>query len=105
MKNPDKCVRTTSHIEVAIGLYIIGYVILYLMYNFFTFLIDNFKNEAEPWKMHLAQTIVGLVVFKVYYELWRWGYNATYEDGCKSFFGHVVMTLITCGLFLIYRYF
>jgi hypothetical protein len=86
----------------------VGYALLYLTYNFVTFLIDNFSNHAEPVKMHVAQTIVGLVVFKLYYELFQLGVEGVYrsDDSCaKQFFGTILLAILTVGLFLIYRYF
>lgn len=58
--------------------------------------------------MHTAQLIGGLIVFKVYYELWRLGHRWIYaEDAncCSEFAGTILLTILTIGLFLVYRYF
>ena len=57
--------------------------------------------------MHTAQTIVGLVVFKIYYELFRLGKEMVYnsDNGCSHFGGGILLTILTVGLYPFYAYF
>lgn len=43
---PDQCTRATSHIELFVGTYAVGYIVIYGLYLFGKFLGDNWSNEA-----------------------------------------------------------
>lgn len=73
---------------------------LFIPYRLIELIVYNFDSPVY-WKKHMSQTIVGLVVFKLWYELFMFGYVDYYRD--KNVLGFFVLTFTTCGLFLIHE--
>jgi hypothetical protein len=83
-------------------------------------------NDKNYWVRQLAQFVGGFIIFKVIYELWAqgrkyvYGIEYTLNNGIfiqteydkqtndpyyvKSFIGHIYLTIITCAVFVPYRY-
>ena len=62
---------------------------------------DNLHSPVF-WKRHLAQTLVGLVVFKIWYELWRFGNYLIHHTFSLRNVGRIILIIITGGLYLPY---
>jgi hypothetical protein len=107
--NPDAKKKNTAKIWLMVNTWFVGYFLALAIYHFFKFLYDNFSNKDSFWKRHIAQTICGLVIFKLWYELFangiQWIYKDKHEEQscCSVFMGHILLTIATCGLFLPFR--
>ena len=111
LNNPNAFKRKENHIALILNGYIVGYLIVYLFYHLCKFVGRNFDNQESFFKRHLAQTIAGLIIFKIWYEIgyygskWIWDndYTLSSEYFIKQFFGHILMTICTLGLFIPFR--
>jgi hypothetical protein len=112
--NPNQTIRSNAHFWLIINGYVVGYLVCWLLYHIIKFLFNNIHNEDEPFKRHLAQTIVGLVVFKLWYELLHYGVKWVYDydfrrdervdsDICAGFCGYIFLTIATGGIFVPFR--
>lgn len=77
---------------------------LYLPYRILELIITNW-NDENAYKRETARMFGGLVIFYLYYQLWRQGLKCTYEsESCGSqFLGHLLLLIATVGLFLPFR--
>jgi hypothetical protein len=98
--------RRKAHFQLMLNGYFVIYFVVYLFYYLIKFVIDNIDNQQSWWKRHTAQTIAGLIVFKIIYELWRCGLFWVYEPNttaCEQVTGHIFLTIGSVGLFVPFR--
>jgi hypothetical protein len=106
LMNADDTVNRKSKLCLLLNGYIVGYIIFYTLYRFYIFEATYFNNKESYWKRHFAQTIGGLIILKVWYEIIWHGYHWIYNNDTtikKSLCGHLFFTIGTFGLFIPYR--
>jgi hypothetical protein len=112
LDNPNIFERKRAHFSLMLNGYIIIYLIVYLLYHLISWVVNNWLSE-NWWKRNIAQTIGGIIVLKIVYELgiiyidwFSYGINAVYgkeSSRCKQIGGYFLLTFLTIGLFLIFR--
>lgn len=102
--NADVAVNRKSKFLLVLNGYVIGYVVCYAIFRLIKFINDNLDNKTSYWKRHIAQTIIGLVIFKLWYELlWHannWVYNID-SSIFKKIIGHICFTIGTFAKYMI----
>ncbi len=80
---------------------------LYIVYRTIELIIKHWKNKNQPWKRHLAQTIGGLIIFKIYFEMVDYGLDKVYFEKDNNIFqkilGNIFLIIISFGVFIPYR--
>jgi hypothetical protein len=79
----------------------------FILYRTVELVIIHWKCENQPWKRHMAQTIGGLIIFKIYFEMIDYGLDKVYFEKnnniSQKILGNLFLTIISFGLFIPYR--